>query len=551
MSRYGWSRDLWALGTLAALLYSPSLAAEGPLDVRLNEVQVLGSHNSYHIQPEQRILDVLDLFEEGLGLSLEYTHIPLFEQFENQGIRQIELDVFADPLGGLYYQHRALIFFGEDPNSGIAELLQPGMKVLHTQDLDWKTTCLTLVSCLQEVQTWSAANPEHLPIMILIEAKDDPIPDPVMLGFIVPIPIGTSELDDIDAEIRSVFPDEQMITPDHVRGERATLEEAVRRDGWPSLREARGRVIFALDNGGSIRDAYLAGHPSLAGRVMFVSAQPPAPEAAFVKLNDPIGDLALIRSLVRDGFIIRTRADADTFDARLNDFTRQDAALRSGAQFVSSDYPVPDPFDGNYVAKIPGGSPARCNPINAPRRCRDDALENLTGLQPIAGRRLLVRDSADDASARKIKVVARDALIETPLPGSADDPSIAGALLEIQNPTTLERAAFFLPPGGAWSALGDRGWMYRDPEGANGPCISLRIRRGSVLRAECLGSKGIIPFSLDESQQGTLRVTLQLGSARRHCIEFGGDVRRDTSTAEARIAVFRARNAPPGGCPAP
>ncbi len=478
MSRYGWSCGLWALGTLAALLYSPPLAAEGPLDVRLNEVQVLGSHNSYHIQPEQRILDVLELFEEGLGLGLEYTHIPLFEQFENQGIRQIELDVFADPLGGLYYQHRALLFFGEDPNSGIPELLQPGTKVLHTQDLDWKTTCLTLVSCLQEVRSWSDANPEHLPIMILIEPKDDPIPDPVMLGFTVPLPIGASELDDIDAEIRSVFPDEQMITPDDVRGERATLEEAIRRDGWPSLRETRGRVMFALDNEGSARDAYLAGHPSLAGRVMFAIAQPPAPEAAFVKLNNPIEDLALIQSLVRDGFIVRTRADADTFDARLNDFTQQDAALRSGAQFVSTDYPVPDPFDGNYVAEIPGGSPARCNPINAPRRCRDDALENLTGLQPIAGRRLLVRDSADDASARKIKVVARDALIETPLPGSADDPSTAGALLEIQNPTTLERAAFFLPPGAAWSALGDRGWMYRDPEGANGPCTLVLIRRG-------------------------------------------------------------------------
>ena len=551
MAACGRSRHFWALGAFAALLYSPSLATGGPREVRLNEVQVLGSHNSYHIQPEQRILDVLELFEEGLGLSLEYTHIPLFDQFENQGIRQIELDVFADPLGGLYYQHRALTFFGEDPNSGTPELLQPGIKVLHTQDLDWKTTCLTLISCLQDVRSWSDANPEHLPIMILIEGKDDPIPDPVMLGFVIPIPIRAPELDDIDAEIRSVFPDEQMITPDDVRGERATLEEAVRRDGWPSLREARGRVIFALDNGGSIRDAYLAGHPSLAGRVMFASAQPPAPEAAFVKLNDPIGDLALIQSLVRDGFIIRTRADADTFDARLNDFSRQDAALRSGAQFVSSDYPVPDPFDGNYIAEIPGGSPGRCNPINAPRKCRNDALENLSGLQPIAGLRLLVRDSADNASARKLKVAARDPLIETPLPGTANDPSTAGALLEIHNPSTLESAAFFLPPGGAWSALDNRGWVYRDPEGANGPCVSLRIRRGSKLQAECLSSKGTIPFSLDEPQQGVLQVTLQLGSARRHCMEFGGEVARDTSTAGAQNAVFLARHAPPGGCPAP
>ena len=125
------------------------------------------------------------------------------------------------------------------------------------------------------------------------------------------------------------------------------------------------------------------------------------------------------------------------------------------------------------------------------------------------------------------------------------------ALDTLKNPITLEGAAFFLPPGGFWLPLGDRGWMYRDPQGANGPCISVRIQRGSIFRATCLGSKGIIPFSLDEPQQGTLQVTLQLGSARRHCIEFGGDIRRDTSTAAAQAAVFLARNAPPGGCPAP
>ncbi len=34
--------------------------------------------------------------------SIDYTHPPLTYQFEHQGIRQIELDVYADPAGGLY-----------------------------------------------------------------------------------------------------------------------------------------------------------------------------------------------------------------------------------------------------------------------------------------------------------------------------------------------------------------------------------------------------------------------------------------------------------------
>ena len=54
---------------------------------------------------------------------------------------------------------------------------------------------------------------------------------------------------------------------------------------------------------------------------------------------------------------------------------RLDAALASGAQFVSTDYPVPGRAFTDYVAQIPDGQPARCNPINTGPRCRDDRLE--------------------------------------------------------------------------------------------------------------------------------------------------------------------------------
>ena len=58
--------------------------------------------------------------------------------------------------------------------------------------------------------------------------------------------------------------------------------------------------------------------------------------------------------------------------------TRRDMALMGGAQFVSTDYPVPDPdFGTGYFVEIPDGSPARCNPVNAPRGCRTQALEHL------------------------------------------------------------------------------------------------------------------------------------------------------------------------------
>jgi hypothetical protein len=355
--------------------------------VHLNELQVLGSHNSYHIQPAPGLDALLRLFSPEtafLADTFEYTHLPLDEQFELQGIRQIELDVFVDaPEGGLYAAPLGPVIvesFGLPPGPDFdpqGVMQEPGLKVLHVQEIDFRSTCLTFVRCLQVIQTWSAEHPGHLPITVLIEAMDDPIEDPGF-GFVIPPEFDAAALDAVDAEIRSVFPAEQLLTPDDVRGNRSTLEKAVLKDGWPSLAGARGRVLFALDNTDVKKARYVEGHPSLRGRVMFTSSPPGEPEAAFVKVNDPIGNLERIQELVAQGFIVRTRADADTFDARPPiDTTRRDAALESGAQFVSTDYPDLDsnPFGTDYFVEIPDGMPGRCNPISAPPGCRSSALE--------------------------------------------------------------------------------------------------------------------------------------------------------------------------------
>jgi len=344
-----------------------------PLDgtLHLNEVQVLGSHNSYHIRPQGRLARGLPIEE------WQYTHLPLDQQFATQGIRQIEIDVFADPDGGKY-AHPVGAMVARD-EFDVPDLLAPGLKVLHVQDLDFQSTCWTFVECLTTVKTWSDANPGHLPIMILIEAKDDviDIPLPGIPELTVPIEFGGAQLDTIDAEILSVFPIERVITPDEVRGTHATLEEAVTTDGWPTLANSRGRVLFTLDNGGRIKAAYLAGHPSLEGRILFTDSPPGSPESAFVKVNGPLGNEDYIRELVAAGYIVRTRADGDTHEARSGDTTQRDAAIASGAQFVSTDYPVPDPdFGTGYFVEIPGGMPARCNPVSAPPECTARDIES-------------------------------------------------------------------------------------------------------------------------------------------------------------------------------
>jgi len=343
----------------------------------MNEIQVLGTHNSYHIQPRDSILEALAIFtDQETADSLEYTALPLKEQFDH-GVRQIELDIFADPEGGLYATRRGLSVVGDEPVSGIPELDEPGLKVLHTQDLDFETHCLTFQACLTSLKEWSDANPDHVPITVMVEAKEEAIDNALAetLGFTIPLEFGPEELDALDDEILSVFPVTQLIRPDDVRGERDTLEEAVLADGWLTLAEARGRIMFVFLNRSDARGHYIDGHPSLRGRVMFTNSVRGEPEAGWFNVNNALNSGEEIRELVGAGYLVRTRADEPTQHARDNDTSLQEAAFASGGQFVSTDYVVPNPdFGTDYSAAVPGGYVARCNPISAPADCDSELI---------------------------------------------------------------------------------------------------------------------------------------------------------------------------------
>ncbi len=347
-----------------------------PLDdeLRLDQVQALGTHNSYHVEPAAELAEVLAGFDQALADSLAYTHRPITEQLDQLGVRQLELDVFADPDGGRWTTRALFDALSIEGPPVDPAMDGTGLKVFHVQDIDMTSTCPTFTSCLEEIRDWSLANPGHVPILVLVEAKDAEIPDPLGV-FTQPLPFDAVALDLLDAEVRSVFDEEHVLTPDDVRGDADTLEAAVLEGGWPTLGEVRGKVLLALDNTDAKRDLYTAGHPSLEGRMLFTSAEPGQPEAAFLKLNDPIADGPAITQAVRDGYLVRTRADGDTAQARTGDRTTADAALASGAQYVSTDYPEPDPDLTDYVVAIPDGMPARCNPVSGSAACRPTDVE--------------------------------------------------------------------------------------------------------------------------------------------------------------------------------
>ena len=349
----------------------PALGQKAGNDsVRMNQIQVIGSHNSYHAGLAPSEAKLMQARNPKLYQALEYRHRPLDQQFSS-GIRQIELDIFADSQGGRYAHPAgpdavAAAGLAKDPDFDPQGIMRkPGFKVMHVQDFDYRSTCQPLTACLTIIREWSRSHPHHLPIYILLETKQTDLP--AQYHATIPEKFTSATFDALDAEIRSVFRANEMITPDQVRGEYKTLEEAVLHNNWPTLATARGKVVFLMDQR-PVGPVYLEGHPSLRGRVIFTNAEPGQPDCAFTEENEGSGEE--IAALVRKGYLVRTRTDEDTKQARTNDTSRREIALASGAQLLSTDYPSAEPSQWTgYSVGLPGGAIARCNPVNGPPSC--------------------------------------------------------------------------------------------------------------------------------------------------------------------------------------
>lgn len=304
--------------------------------LRLQHVQALGTHNSTHIEPDPVIHP-----------SHAYTHAPLTEQFGDQGVRALELDIHLH--------------------------IDDGFHVFHLPNVDAETTCLRLADCLGEIRSWSEANPWHLPLMVWMEPKDEDLD-----GLVPEYELFGDQHAELEAAILGTLPRGRIFTPDDLRRGHADLPTAIAAEGgWPPLGELRGKVVLSMLDGGDHRTTYLAGNPALEGRLLFVAADGPTdPFAATFKINDAQGEAERVQQLVEAGFLVTSNVrdgpehDAETGAAHLVD------SLAAGAQFLMSDRPAP--VDG-WSSVIPGGNPARCNPVGAPAVCVAEEVEALPG----------------------------------------------------------------------------------------------------------------------------------------------------------------------------
>ncbi|MFN5371312.1 MAG: Ca2+-dependent phosphoinositide-specific phospholipase C, partial [Bacteroidia bacterium] len=330
------------------------LFSQYPDSIRLNDIRIIASHNSYKRKPDERVIRFLQKFKKRLGNELDpqrmnYGHVSLSEQFSNYAIRGIELDIYNDPHGG-HYEKRRINFFirGLKQHARDSLMRKPGFKVLHIADVDYESNYRTFTEALQDIRAWSQNNPGHVPIFINLELKDDAPADYShflrFLGFKRAVDFDSLSYQYLDDDIFRSFSSNQILTPQFLRDTFESVQHRIASIGWPKLNDVLGKVIFILDGHGD--EYYRYSKHSLA----FAYGNPAHANTAFVIRNNPIGRENEIREL-SNRFIIRTRTDVETLQARNNDYTMFDAAIHSRAQILSTDYYTPDvTLSGYFVS---------------------------------------------------------------------------------------------------------------------------------------------------------------------------------------------------------
>lgn len=269
-------------------------------EIKLNEIQILASHNSYKkrgVPLGKLFVGLGDSFEEANALN--YGYQDLTAQFK-LGVRSMEFDL---------------------------RLRKTSFMLTHVPLVDNSSVAPDFSLALEEMKLYSTHNPNHLPIIILMEIKDDWM----ILDHALQV-MDTSDLERLDDLIRLKLGD-SLVTPSHMIHEGMSLKETIQTVGWPSLQSLLGKIMIVL-HPGSFTDRYASLDSTNQSQAMFMGLYHNMLDreyASFVVHNEP--DVDVIQQMVTDGFMVRTRLD----DRLVFDEDRYQRGIESGAQILTTD----------------------------------------------------------------------------------------------------------------------------------------------------------------------------------------------------------------------
>eukprot|EP01023_Acetabularia_acetabulum_P056565 TRINITY_DN6569_c0_g1_i10.p1 TRINITY_DN6569_c0_g1~~TRINITY_DN6569_c0_g1_i10.p1 ORF type:complete len:534 (+),score=76.69 TRINITY_DN6569_c0_g1_i10:25-1626(+) len=339
--------------------------------VPISRVQFISTHNSYVMQPQPWVWNVLRSninntipgFPKSSQLkNFMVSHRPLQEQLD-MGIRQLQLDVFPDPEGGKYADRSQLKQLAQSlnipipQNIEIQDMYEPGYKVMHVPEFDFNSHCWLFTDCLQQIQNWSVMNKGHALITILVEIKSQP--------FTSLLSEDKKLFEKLEQEISQVFSSEKILTVSDLQGDYDSMNAKIQKlgyDAWPTLQQTQDKIMFVTVSDKNIIEQYSNAVPADNRIPLLFGYGDQDPQDGWMFVADPVKSFEVIRSKSQQGYLVSTRADKPGFEGITGDTTTRDAAFGSGAQSISTDYPQVPNYGiqfSNYHVSFDNGSAFR------------------------------------------------------------------------------------------------------------------------------------------------------------------------------------------------
>ena len=286
--------------------------------LRLNDIQVLATHNSYKTMPNMYISKPL-LWIAGERVRNGHYEMPYLTTQLDNGIRGLELDITK---------------YGDE------------FILMHDPITDWRTNGSDFVLALEEINIWMDNNPNHIPIHIMLQVRSSWTIFSPKFG-----KVRQGDLLMMDDILSNAFGDERIIKPSDVIGEQdITLKQAVEDNGWPLLSDCLGKIYFTiLFDGDTTEQEYVNIDPTFKTQKSFIFTRPHEDNkdyAAIILSDGPFNDR--LPELINGNYIVRSRIDVQYGYA----LERHRQAIEVGAQILATDYPEGHKYDDPYICRL-------------------------------------------------------------------------------------------------------------------------------------------------------------------------------------------------------